>query len=184
MVGLQEPDQGNVRPLSRWRARCAGADLYKGTVVLITTPTRGKEMNSLDFMSHHADGTRRSAYLARSGTRSADRLCLGGAGPSSAPPRSRNWHRWVFYGIPPEQAAKPADVKIPLQGHFAPRTIGAHALVDGFEKGMKAAGKSLELFRYDADTVFQRAASIGARPPTPPSSPGRATEFFQEAPGV
>ena len=25
----------------------------------------------------------------------------------------------VFYGIPPEQAAKPADVKIPLQAHFA-----------------------------------------------------------------
>src|SRR2546423_70424 len=61
----------------------------------------------------------------------------------------------VFYGIPPEQAAKPSDIRIPLQAHFATKDDWCTpALVDGFEKAMKAAGKSLELFRYDAEHGF------------------------------
>jgi carboxymethylenebutenolidase len=61
----------------------------------------------------------------------------------------------VFYGIPPEQAAKPADIKIPLQAHFANKDDWCTPeLVNGFEKAMKAAGKSLELFRYDAEHAF------------------------------
>src|SRR6266850_798995 len=61
----------------------------------------------------------------------------------------------VFYGIPPEAAAKPADIKIPLQAHFANKDDWCTPeLVDGFEKAMKAAGKSLELFRYDAEHAF------------------------------
>ena len=58
-------------------------------------------------------------------------------------------------GVPPEQAVKAADVKIPLQGHFAnkddyitPKTV------DDFEKALKAAGKDAEFFRYDADHAF------------------------------
>lgn len=88
----------------------------------------------------------------------------------------------VFYGIPPEQAAKPADVKIPLQAHFANKDDWCTpALVDGFEAAMKAAGKSLELYRYDAEhafvneqrmTVHDRAAAELAW--------GRATAFFHK----
>ena len=89
----------------------------------------------------------------------------------------------VFYGIPPEQAAKPADVKIPLQAHFANKDDWCTpAMVDGFEKAMKAAGKSLELFRYDAEHAFvneQRA--VGARPRSAAELAwGRATEFFRK----
>ena len=47
-------------------------------------------------------------------------FCLGGAvtiiGATKIPELTAGV---VFYGIPPEQAAKPADVKIPLQAHFA-----------------------------------------------------------------
>ncbi len=88
----------------------------------------------------------------------------------------------VFYGIPPEQAAKPADVKIPLQAHFANKDDWCTpALVDGFEKGMKAAGKSLELFRYDAEHAFvnEQRQSVHDREAAELAW-GRATEFFKK----
>ena len=60
-----------------------------------------------------------------------------------------------FYGLPPEQAAKPADVRIPLQGHFANKDdFITPKAVDDFEKALKAAGKDAEFFRYDADHAF------------------------------
>jgi carboxymethylenebutenolidase len=60
-----------------------------------------------------------------------------------------------FYGIPPEQAVKPTDVKIPLQGHFANRDdFITPKVVDDFEKALHAAGKDAEFFRYDADHAF------------------------------
>jgi carboxymethylenebutenolidase len=60
-----------------------------------------------------------------------------------------------FYGIPGEDVCKPADVKIPLQGHFALKdTWITPAAVDKFEAGLKAAGKSFEIHRYDADHAF------------------------------
>ena len=64
-------------------------------------------------------------------------FCLGGAvtiiGATKIPELAAGV---VFYGIPPEQAAKPADVKIPLQAHFANKDDWCTPqLVDGFEKG-------------------------------------------------
>jgi len=51
--------------------------------------------------------------------------------------------------------AKPADIKIPLQAHFANKDDWCTPeLVNNFEKAMKAAGKQLELFRYDAEHAF------------------------------
>jgi len=60
-----------------------------------------------------------------------------------------------FYGLPPDTVAKPADVKVPLQAHFANRDDWCTpAAVDAFEAGLKAAGKKAEIFRYDADHAF------------------------------
>jgi carboxymethylenebutenolidase len=52
-------------------------------------------------------------------------------------------------------------------------------VVDAFEKGMKAAGKSLELFRYDADHAFvnEQRMSVHDRH-CAELAWGRATEFF------
>jgi carboxymethylenebutenolidase len=60
-----------------------------------------------------------------------------------------------FYGSPPENVVKPADVKVPLQGHFALKdTWITVPMVDTFEAGLKAAGKTFEIHRYDADHAF------------------------------
>jgi carboxymethylenebutenolidase len=141
-------------------------DLYNGVVVPYhDTDAANKEMGSLDFIDATTQTVRGAvSYLARNGAKvGLTGFCMGGAvtiiGACKIPELSAGV---AFYGIPPEQAAKPADVKIPLQGHFANRDDWCTpAVVDAFEKGLKDAGKIAEFFRYDADHAFvneQRAA--------------------------
>src|SRR5258707_1290492 len=128
-------------------------DLYNGKVVPYhDMDAATKEMNSLDFMDATTQTVRGAVqYLGRNGAKvGLTGFCLGGAvtiiGATKIPELAAGV---VFYGIPPEQAAKPADVKIPLQAHFANKDDWCTPqVVDAFEQGMKAAGKSLELFRY------------------------------------
>jgi len=77
-------------------------------------------------------------------------------------------------------------VKIPLQAHFANKDDWCTPqVVDAFEKAMKEAGKSLELFRYDAEHAFvnEQRMSVHDRKAAELAW-DRATEFFQEASGV
>src|SRR5260370_2056848 len=115
-------------------------------------------MNSLDFIDATTQTVRGAAqYLTRNGAKvGLTGFCLGGAvtiiGAAKIPELAAGV---VFYGIPPEQAAKPADIRIPLQAHFPNKDDSVPPdLVDAFEKAMKAAGKSLELYRYDAEHAF------------------------------
>jgi carboxymethylenebutenolidase len=144
-------------------------DLYKGKVVPYhDADAAGKEMNSLDFMDATTQTVRGATqYLSRNGAKvGLTGFCLGGAvtiiGAVHVPELAAGV---VFYGIPPEQAAKPADVKIPLQAHFA----------------NKAAGKSLELFRYDAEHAFvnEQRQAVHDREAAELAW-GRATEFFRK----
>jgi carboxymethylenebutenolidase len=161
-------------------------DLYNGKVVPYhDTDAAGKEMNSLDFIDATTQTVRGAAqYLARNGAKvGLTGFCLGGAVTIIGAARiSELAAGVVFYGIPPEQAAKPADIKIPLQAHFANKDDWCTpALVDGFEKAMKAAGKSLELFRYDAEHAFvnEQRQSVHDRAAAELAW-GRATEFFRK----
>jgi len=126
-------------------------DLYAGKVVPYhDTDAAGREMNSLDFMDVTTQTVRGAVqYLTRNGAK---------VGLTGFLPRRRGHHYRrhqnseltagvVFYGIPPAAAAKPSDVKIPLQAHFANKDDWCTPqAVDAFEKAMKEAGKSLELF--------------------------------------
>jgi carboxymethylenebutenolidase len=134
-------------------------DLYNGKVVPYhDTDAAGKEMNSLNFIDATTQTVRGAVqYLGRNGAKvGLTGFCLGGAvtiiGAAKIPELTAGV---VFYGIPPEQAAKPADIRIPLQAHFANKDDWCTPeLVNNFEQAMKAAGKSLELFRYDAEHAF------------------------------
>jgi carboxymethylenebutenolidase len=122
-------------------------------------------MSSLDFIDATTQTVRGAAqYLARNGGKvGLTGFCLGGAvtviGACKIPELGA---AVAFYGIPPAEAATPDQVRVPLQGHFATRDDWCTPqLVDSFEKGLKDAGKTAELFRYDADHAFvneQRAA--------------------------
>src|ERR1700677_3942655 len=105
-------------------------------------------MTSLDFLDA-TEQTARGAvqFLMRNGAKvGLAGFCMGGAvtviGAAKIPELSA---AVAFYGIPPEQAVKPADVKIPLQGHFADRDDWCTPqVVDAFEKGLAAAGRHAE----------------------------------------
>jgi carboxymethylenebutenolidase len=161
-------------------------DLYNGVVVPYhETEAANKQMGSLDFMDATTQTVRGAAqYLARNGAKvGLTGFCLGGAVTIIGATRISELAAAVaFYGIPPEQAAKPADVKIPLQGHFANRDDWCTPqVVDAFEKGLKAAGKTAEFFRYDADHAFvnEERAAVHDRQAAELAW-GRATDFFKK----
>src|SRR5260370_24065712 len=134
-------------------------DLFKGVVVPYHDSERAaKELSSLNFIDA-VDETVRGAvqYLKRNGAKvGLTGFCMGGAVAVIGAARIPELTAAVsFYGIPPEQAVKPADVKIPLQGHFANHDDHVTPkVVDDFEKALKAAGKDFEFFRYDAHHAF------------------------------
>jgi carboxymethylenebutenolidase len=134
-------------------------DLFKGVVVPYHDPERAaKEMSSLNFLDATEQTVRGAVqYLRRNGAKvGVTGFCMGGAVAVIAAAKIPELTAAVsFYGLPPEQAVKAADIKIPLQGHFANKDdYIAPKMVDDFEKALKAAGKDAEFFRYDADHAF------------------------------
>ena len=98
-------------------------DLFNGVVVPYHDAERAaKEMMSLNFLDATEQTVRGAVqYLKRNGAKvGIAGFCMGGAvaiiGAAKIPELTA---AVSFYGLPPEQAAKAADVKIPLQGHFA-----------------------------------------------------------------
>jgi carboxymethylenebutenolidase len=184
--GLSENIKGLVDRFAVAGFDALAPDLYEGVVVPYhDADAAGKEMNSLNFIEATEQNVRGAVqYLKRNGAKvGLTGFCMGGAvtiiGAAKIPELTAGV---AFYGIPPEQAAKPADVKIPLQGHFANKDDWCTPqAVDAFEKAMKAAGKDFEAFRYDADHAFvnEERASVHDRQAAELAW-GRATDFFKK----
>ena len=184
--GLSEQIKGLADRFALAGFDALAPDFYNGVVVPYNdTDAAATEMNSLDFMDATTQTVRGAAqYLARNGAKvGLTGFCMGGAvsiiGACKIPEQGA---AVAFYGIPPEAAARPADVRVPLQGHFATRDDWCTpALVDGFEKALKAAGKDAEIFRYEADHAFvnEQRASVHDREAAELAW-GRATAFFKK----
>jgi carboxymethylenebutenolidase len=184
--GLSENIKGLVDRFAVAGFDALAPDLYDGVVVPYhDADAAGKEMNSLNFIEATEQNVRGAVqYLKRNGAKvGLTGFCMGGAvtiiGAAKIPELTAGV---AFYGIPPEQAAKPADVKIPLQGHFANKDDWCTpAAVDAFEKAMRNVGKEFEAFRYDADHAFvnEERASVHDRHAAELAW-GRATDFFKK----
>ena len=129
--GLRSRSRGCVTALRVAGFDALAPDLYNGKVVPYhDTDAAGKEMNSLDFMDATTQTVRGAAqYLARNGAKvGLTGFCLGGAvtiiGATKIPELAAGV---VFYGIPPEQAAKPADVQNSAAGAFRQQGRLVHA---------------------------------------------------------
>ena len=157
--GLQDQIKGICDRLALAGYEALAPDLYAGTVVPYhDIEAAGREMNSLNFLDA-TDQTVRGAALLLKKTGAKVGLtgfCMGGALTILGACRIPEIGAGVcFYGLPPETVAKPADVKVPLQAHFANKDDWCTPqAVDKFEAGLKAAGKDAELFRYDAEHGF------------------------------
>ncbi len=161
-------------------------DLYRGVVVPYhDAEAAGKEMSSLNFIDATEQTVRGAAqFLRRNGAKvGLTGFCMGGAvtiiGAARIPELSA---AVAFYGLPPEAAARPSDVKVPLQGHFANKDdYVTPAAVDAFEKGLKAAGKEHEFFRYDADHAFANEQRMAVHDREASELAwGRAIAFFRK----
>jgi carboxymethylenebutenolidase len=157
--GLQDQIKGVCDRYALAGYDALAPDLYSGVVVPYhDRDAAGKEMGSLNFLDATEQTVRGAVqFLKKNGVKvGLTGFCMGGAvtiiGACKIPELTAGV---CFYGIPPEAVAKPADIRIPLQGHFALRDDWCTSeAVDKFEAAMKAAGKKTELYRYDADHGF------------------------------
>jgi carboxymethylenebutenolidase len=183
--GLQDQIKGMCDRFAAAGFDALAPDLYNGVVVPYhDTEAADKEMTSVNFVEATEQIVRGAAqYLKRNGAKvGLTGFCMGGAVTIIGACRIPELAAGVaFYGIPPAEVAKPADIKIPLQGHFANKDDWCTPqLVDDFEKGLKAAGKKAELFRYDADHAFvnEQRVSVHDRKQAEIAW-GRAISFFE-----
>ena len=157
--GLQDQIKGICDRFALAGYDAVSPDLYNGVVVPYhDRDAAGKEMGSLNFLDATEQTVRGAVqYLKKNAVKvGLTGFCMGGAvtiiGACKIPELSAGV---CFYGIPPDTVAKPADIKIPLQGHFALRDDWCTPeAVDKLEAAMKAAGKKTELYRYEADHGF------------------------------
>jgi len=182
--GLNDQIKGVADRFAAAGYNALAPDLYKGRVT--QKPDEANHMMSgLDFVgASDQDIAGAVKHLAATSRKvGVMGFCLGGALTIAAAARVTGIACAVpFYGVPPVALADPAKIRIPVQGHFANTDDWCTpALVDGFEKAMKAAGKSLELFRYDAEHAFvnEQRQSVHDRQAAELAW-GRATEFFKK----
>jgi carboxymethylenebutenolidase len=157
--GLQDQIKGVCDRFALAGYEALAPDLYGGTVVAYhDTDAAGREMNSLNFLEATDQVVLGAAqFLKRSGAKiGLTGFCLGGAVTILGACRIPDISAAVcFYGLPPATVAKPADIKVPLQAHFANRDDWCTPeAVNAFEAGLKAARKTADLYRYDADHGF------------------------------
>ena len=157
--GLQDQIRGICDRLALAGYEALAPDLYAGTVVPYhDREAAAREMNSLIF-ADATDQIVRGAvqYLRKTGVKvGLTGFCMGGAvailGACRIPELAA---AATFYGLPPENAFKPADIKVPLEGHYA--NIDDHITpqkVDAFEAALKATKRKFKFYRYEADHGF------------------------------
>ncbi len=137
-------------------------DLFGGKVIPYhDSAAANATMASLDFLRATDEDVRGAVRrLASGGARvGLTGFCMGGAVTVIGAARIPELAAAVdFYGIPPDQAARPEDVKVPLQGHFAAQDDWCTpAVVDAFEKRLRAAGKAFEFHRYPGHHAFMNS---------------------------
>lgn len=157
--GLQDQIKGICDRFALAGYDALAPDLYSGTVIAYhNSEAAGREMSSLNFLEATDQVVRGAAqFLLRSSPKVAIAgFCMGGAVAVLGACRVPEFSAAIaFYGLPPDTVAKPADIKVPLQGHFANSDdFVTPAKADAFEKALKAAGKTAEIFRYDASHAF------------------------------
>jgi carboxymethylenebutenolidase len=160
--GLNDQICGVADRFARAGYNALAPDLYKGR--LTTEPDEANHlMSGLDFAdATHQDLRGAAQHLqAQSGKIAVMGYCMGGALTIAAAVHAPEFAAGVcFYGIPPRAFADPAQIRLPLQGHFANKDDWCTpAAVDDLEKALKAAGVSHEIYRYDAAHAFANERS-------------------------
>ncbi len=137
-------------------------DLYGGKVIPYhDSAAASAAMQALDFRASVDEAVRGAVQrlAADGGKVGLTGFCMGGAVTVAGAARIPELSAAVcFYGLPPEGLARPEDVKVPLQCHFAAQDDWVKPeLADAFEKRLRAAGKTFEVYRYPGHHAFMNS---------------------------
>ncbi len=157
--GLQDQIKGICNRFSEAGYEALAPDLYAGTVVPYhDTEAANREMSSVNFVDATDQVVRGAVqYLRQTGARvGLTGFCMGGAVTILGAIRVPDLSAAVcFYGLPPANVANPADIRVPLQAHFANEDDWCTPqAVNEFEAALKSARKPAEIFRYEAKHGF------------------------------
>jgi carboxymethylenebutenolidase len=133
-------------------------DLFAGQVATTPDQARGlvgsvRDEDARDTLGAWIDWLRHQPFC--SGRIATLGWCFGGGWSLQASLLRPVEATVIYYGRVVEPTEKLAMLKGPVLGHFATRDqYITPAMVDGFQAEMARAGKSLDLYRYDADHAF------------------------------
>jgi carboxymethylenebutenolidase len=160
--GLNDQICGVADRFARAGYNALAPDLYKGRLTAVPDEANHL-MSNLDFAdATHQDLRGAAQHLkGTSGKVAVMGFCMGGALTIAAAVHIPDLAAAVpFYGIPPKEFADPAQIKIPLQGHFANKDDWCTpAAVDQLETALSQAGAPHEIHRYDAAHAFANERS-------------------------
>jgi carboxymethylenebutenolidase len=156
--GLNEQIKGTADRLAAAGYVALVPDLYRGKVAT-TADEANHRMGELNFMDAAEQDVRGAAlHLKAEGCAAVGVVgfCMGGALTIIAAMKVPEMDAGVcFYGVPPEAAGDLGTIRIPLQCHFAEDDDWCTpAVVDAFERRLRAGGVAHELYRYDAKHAF------------------------------
>ncbi len=155
--GLNDQICGVADRFARAGFNALAPDLYHGRVTQ-EADEASHLMSGLDFAgATHQDIRGAAEHLRRiSGKVGVMGFCMGGALTVAAAVHVPSLAAAVcFYGIPPQEFADPAKIRIPFQGHFANQDDWCTpAAVDALETALRNAGAIPEMHRYDAAHGF------------------------------
>lgn len=163
--GLNDQICGVADRFARAGFNALAPDLYHGRLTQ-DADEASHMMNGLDFLgATHQDIHGAVTHLQRISSQvGAMGFCMGGALTIAAavhvPALSA---AACFYGIPPQEFADPANIRIPFQGHFANQDDWCvPSMVDALEVSLQKTGAPAEIHRYDAAHGFfnERRADV------------------------
>jgi carboxymethylenebutenolidase len=157
--GLQDQIKGICDRLARAGYEALAPDLYGGIAVDYHDSAKAdREMSALDFLDATDNIIAGAAqYLSKSGAKvGLMGFCLGGAVTIIGAVRLNGIAgACAFYGMPPREAARPEDIRIPFQGHFSKSDDWCTPeMVKSLEADLKKAKVEADIFIYDAAHAF------------------------------
>ncbi|WP_043768781.1 dienelactone hydrolase family protein [Algiphilus aromaticivorans] len=155
--GINDQIERVANRLAEAGYRALVPDLYRGAKALDAAEAEHK-MTGLDFGDAATQDVRGAVqHLKRNGGKVATMgFCMGGVlsllGAMHAPELDA---AIAWYGLPPDEAGDPGEIKVPVQGHYGNQDqMFPPETVNDFEGKLKAANVRYELYRYDAPHAF------------------------------
>jgi carboxymethylenebutenolidase len=187
--GLNDQIREIARRLARQGYVAIVPDLYHGKVASDSDPERAHVlMRGLETDVAAADLGEAARWL-RTQPRTAKRrvgvmgFCMGGALAEQLALRDGALSAVVmFYGPPETDPARLASLTAPLQGHFGAQDDGIpKAKVDALREGLRAAGKTAEIYTYPgAGHAFMHEGRESYRPDAARQAWARTLSFLQK----